>query len=144
MKRDVVIATVVGFILGGIFALLITNLPNLIKEGVPGTGRKIETITPSPPTKIITDTTNLEIQVPLDQSLSTNKTIDVVGKAKPGVLILIENDLDSKILEASSSGSFKNGLTLSDGRNVIYISAYDENGGSVTQKLTVYYTSEKL
>lgn len=143
MKKDVIIAIIIGFVLGGLSAIFVTNLPNLIKAGKDSTKREVS-ISPTPIFKMGSESGFLTIQNPTDRTLSETKNIELNGKTKPGAIVLLENDLDSKVIEVSSDGSFTNKLTLSEGANLINITSYNENGVGDSKNLTVYYTSEKL
>ncbi len=142
MKRDIIIAVIIGFIAGSIIAITAVNLPNLIQN----TKVKFNSggiITPVPSPKL-PEIINLEITSPKDQFLSPNKTVEIQGKSKPGSTILLSSDTDNKIKEASGDGIFADKLDLTEGINNIQITALDENGEYITKELTVYYTSEQL
>lgn len=142
MKRDIIIAVIIGFIAGSIIAITAVNLPNIIKNNSVkfNTGGKITPI----PTPKLPEIINLEITSPKDQFLSPNKTVEIQGKSKPGSTIFLESDTDNKVKEAGSDGSFTDKLDLIEGINIIRISALDENGEYLTKELTVFYTSEQL
>lgn len=143
MKRDVVIAIFIGLILGGIGALLATSLPAIIKQRSLSTDKLLH-LSPTPPPADLTQLPTLDITQPKDQSISDNKTIDLVGQVKSASFVLLESDTDYKTIQASADGLIKTQLNLSEGANEIYISAYDDKGQANTKTLTVFYTSEKL
>lgn len=143
MKRDVVIAIFIGLILGGIGALLATSLPAIIKQRSLSTDKLLR-LSPTPPPTTLTQLPTLDITQPKDQSISDNKTVDLVGQVKSASFVLLESDTDYKTIQASPDGLIKTQLNLSEGANEIYISAYDDKGEINTKTLTVFYTSEKL
>lgn len=142
MKKDVLIAVGVGFILGTVVALAATNLPQIIKS------IKVPTVkqAPSPTPEITTAVQNPQFSVdaPTDESIAETKTIDVSGHAKSGQTILMETENDQKVIESDNSGSFATKLNLVEGVNTIYFTVYDEEGSATTKAINVYYTSEKL
>ncbi len=141
MKRDVVTAIVIGFILGGLGALTATNLPNIFRTTNPS---KPISASPVPTPQIAVDKITLTIDQPQDQSISETKTTDLVGRTKAGALILMESDQEAKTIEATTDGTFRTKINLAEGANEIYISAYDDKGEVNTKQLTIFYTSEKL
>lgn len=143
MKRDVVIAIFIGLILGGIGALLATSLPAIIKQRSLSTDKLLH-LSPTPPPADLTQLPTLDITQPKDQSISDNKTVDLVGQVKSASFVLLESDTEYKIVQATSGGTLKTQINLSEGANEIYISAYDDKGQANTKTLTVFYTSEKL
>lgn len=142
MKRDVVTAIIIGFILGGIGALTATNLPNILKETT--SSDKLPSLSPTETPQIAVDRITLTIDQPQDQSISESKTIDLVGRAQQAMLILLESDRETKTIEATTDGIFRTKINLTEGANNIYITAYDDKGEANTKPLTIFYTSEKL
>lgn len=145
MKRDVIIAIAVGFALGSIVALSLVYLPSLVKDRITSTEKPLVTSTPTPTiAKIETSQPTLEIDKPEDESVSDNKTLTVSGRTQRANFIIVESEADAKIAEVDTSGNFSATITLSEGANNLYISAYDSFGQRITKLIIVYYTSEKL
>ena len=142
MKKDIAIALIIGISIGSILALTVTNLPTIIKEGQKRT-EKI-TLPTSTPISSIPQIQDLEIEKPLDGSISETDSIQVLGKSKPGNLLFIDTDSDTKIIEAGSDGNFSEKISLSEGANRIHVTKYDDSGEEQTKTLTVFYTPEKL
>jgi len=142
MKKDVLAAIGGGLILGAVFALAVTNLPQIVKN------LKVPLVkpTPSPLPEVTTAPQNQEftIETPADESVSENKNIDISGVAKTGKLVLLESATDNTTINLDSSGHFTGKLNLIEGVNTIYVTLYDEDGNSATKTLNVYYTTEKL
>lgn len=142
MKKDVLVAIGVGFILGTVVALAATNLPQIIKTlKVP-----IVNQPPSPTPQVTTAPQNQEftIDAPADESVAETKTIDISGTTRGGKMILIETATDNTTVNLDDSGRFTGKLNLTEGVNTIYVTLYDDNGNSATKTLNVYYTTEKL
>lgn len=143
MKKEIIVAIIIGFFIGAAAAWSMTHLPKLLN------GIKIQTSTkpPSPAISQIQNTSispDIKIDSPKDESVSDSKSIDVTGSIARGNTILIES-LDNQITtQASDSGSFSSKVSLREGANTIYLTVYDQSGNSNTKSLNIYYTTEKL
>lgn len=142
MKRDIIIALVIGITIGSIIALTVTNLPTLIKEGKKRT-EKISQPTDSPIT-LTPKINNLEIIKPLDGSISEADSTVVSGKTKSGNTVFIDTDLNTKIVETDGNETFSEKITLSEGANIIHVTQYDASGEVQSKVITVFYTAENL
>ena len=142
MKRDVVIAVVIGFIVGAGSAVFIVNLPSLIKRGIPS---QITINNPTPsPAQMTRNPYLLEITSPQNEDLASSKNITLSGKTNPGATLVLDTEQDNYVKEASSDGNFSFALNLHEGTNKLFITAYNEIGETETKTITVYYTVEKL
>lgn len=144
MKRDITLAIIVGFIFGVIFALIITNLPKIVREGI-----KLQSYKPiATPTIIqVKNTTSafeLTLDLPKDESISDTKIIEVSGSTNPHMTVFIESEIDQMAVESNDAGVFAGKIILSEGVNTIFLTAYDEAGNSITKNLNIFYTTEKL
>lgn len=142
MKRDIVIAIIIGFITGSVIAITAVNLPNLLKNKStgPNTVSSI-TIIPTPKSPEII---KLDITSPKDKSLIASKSIEIQGISNPKATILISSDSDNKVREVDGDEKFSEKMDLAEGINIFQISSIDDQGNYITKELTVYYTSEKL
>lgn len=143
MKKEIIIAVIIGILIGSVAAIIIVNLPKLT------TGIKIQQspISPTPSVSKVSETiSNLSLSFDsnIDNSISEEKTINITGTTLPKQLVFLETANDQKAINADDSGKFSAKIDLSEGANMIYGSAFDEDGNSITKTLTVYYTSEKL
>lgn len=144
MKRDITMAIIVGFIIGAIVAVVLTNLPKIISGGI-----KLQSSKPSATPTIIQEkdlTSSLELTVnsPKDESISDSKNIDITGSAKPQTPVFIESEIDQITVETNDSGEFSGKINLTEGINSIFLTVYDEAGNSNIKNLTIFYTTEKL
>lgn len=144
MKKDIILALCSGAIIGSLAALLLTNLPNLIKDKSKITetnnGTHLQVNTPLNNVK----PAELTIESPADNSVSDNKKIEVSGETQKDNTVVIETDFDNNVFVASSDGKFKIPLSLSEGVNQIYITVYNSQGDAVNKNISVFYTNEKL
>ena len=142
MKKEVGVAILAGFLLGGIAAITLTNLPNLLKNS------PFPKETELSPTPIVTPQyqleTKIEINSPLDQSIIEEKATELNGKGKPEAVYLIESETEMKTIVSDKEGIFKEKVTLIEGTNNIYVTNLDENCNGETYHLILYHTGEKL
>jgi len=144
MKKDVVVAVLVGFILGAGVAVAFVNLPKLMKKGAQLTQDVPKSkITPTISTTI-TPSTTLEVTEPTDESIASKSSVNIIGKTRANNTLVAVSDLDGVIKTASEDGSFSLPFKLTEGGNKIYIASYDKNGVAETKILTVFYTTEEL
>lgn len=149
MKREVILAIVIGFGLGLVITLGIW-VANKSLKNLPQTAQPTpeSTLTPnaSPTTtQSPTGTLSLSISAPEDESLaSTNKTT-LSGKTAAGAAVTVTYEGGQTILTAdATSGEFTFEAPLIAGYNVITVTALDATGQSATQTLTVTYTTAKI
>lgn len=142
MKKDVVVAILVGFLLGVVVALTASNLPKIIGENL----KKSKALPIVSPTPLATSTSILEFAVeePKDESVSDSKTLSITGLTRPNQTVVLASETDHDVLTADSSGRFASKLDLIEGVNRIYITVYDAAGNSAAKTLNIYYTTEKL
>lgn len=137
-------AIIVGFIIGVIVALILTNLPKIVTEGINLQGAK-PIATPTI-TQVQNTTSSLELTLdsPVNESISDTKIIEVSGRTNPHLTVFIESEIDQMTLDSNDSGGFAGKINLSEGVNTIFLTVYDEVGNSNTKNLNIFYTTEKL
>ncbi len=144
MKRDITLAIIVGFIIGVIVALILTNLPKIVKEGI-----KLQNSKPIATPTIIqvqntTSSLDLTLDTPVNESISDTKIIEVSGSTKSHTTVFIESEIDQITVESNDTGAFTGKINLNEGVNAIFLTVYDEAGNSNTKNLNIFYTTEKL
>lgn len=144
MKKDIILALCSGAIIGSLAALFLTNLPNFAKERSKQPETNNGTTTQMNNSLNSVKPSELTIDSPPDNSVSDNKKIEVSGETQKDNTVVIETDLDNKVFVASSDGKFKIPVSLSEGVNQIYITAYNSQGDEANKNISVFYTSEKL
>lgn len=143
MKKDIIIAILVGFVIGGIFAVTLLSLPALLKSiQSRSSTQAAPSITPQV-TKIESGET-LTIESPINNSISAEKTLEIKGASKPSDTLVIDTETDSKAIEIDSSGKFSAKIELVEGGNTIVITSYNNQGQSTSKTYTLFYTAEKL
>lgn len=147
MKKDVIVAVVIGFVIGGTAALAITNIPSLLKTAQKSRSEEIASTTSSPSPdvqKVQNGESQLTIEKPEHEKIAEEKVVTVSGKSKPGNIIIIDTDLESQTATAADNGSFSGKITLGEGTNTLYVTSYDASGEKNEKTITVFYTAEKL
>ena len=141
MKKDVLSALVLGFLLGALVALIIVRLPSIIKRS---DSSKLsinnEKTTPS----VIIEKTAITIDKPKDLTIFGNSKIEISGKAQKAKVLTVESYKTSLILIPDESGNFKATIDLVEGGNPVIISGNDGIGNDETKTLNLFYTSEKI
>jgi uncharacterized protein YjiK len=147
MKREVVLAIIIGFSLGLIITFGVWRANKALKETAPKqqlplSQEKQPELPPSTPTpQTILD---LEITSPEDNFLSNKEKIDVSGKTFPKATVVILYEEGEKIIESDEEGKFTSEITLVGGANEITISAYDKEGNEISKTLNVVYSTAEI
>jgi len=142
MKRDIVIAMLIGFVGGVIVAVGIINGPALFKRN--STNLSLDKTNPVPVTVGAQNSVNFSIDSPPDNSIQAEKSTTVKGKAEAKTTMVVDTDSDSFISDVSGDGTFGQTVALSEGANRIQVTNYNAKGDSETKTITVFYTPEKL
>lgn len=130
------VAIIVGLIVAGIGFYVYQStkvIPNTKLGSV-----KLATPTPSLPTVL------LVIDNPQDESTTDNKTVTISGKTVPGATVLVSTPTGDQVVKPSSEGNFTTSATISDGENIIHVTAIDSTGNQTEKVLTVTFTTESF
>ena len=139
MKKETILATVFGVLLGLIVALILIFF--LRPSGKERIEESKSTLTP----KVVKNNiVPLEIKEPSDRAISDKDTITISGTAKKGSLIIVESPISEEAL-TNKNESFKLSFPLARGENLITIRAYVDRTQTVPQikTLKVYYLNEE-
>ncbi|GAB4218959.1 MAG: hypothetical protein Fur009_2670 [Candidatus Microgenomates bacterium] len=140
MKKEALIAIVLGLIFGSIFGVFLINKNKEFN---------LEKNKALVPTSIITQKNQrqnainylpLEIKEPNDYFITSENNIDIVGKASNQSLIVIQSPIKD-IIYKNEKEDFKINIPLALGENVIKIVDYpkDKTFDSQEKTLRVYY-----
>jgi hypothetical protein len=145
MKRDVVVAVSLGFILGAFAALIAVRLPAIIRNVKFSQNTKTRAqISPAPRISVTNLPNSIEISSPADGIIATAKTLTLKGKTIAESIVTVETDSISDAQVASGDGSFLFPINLSEGTNTITVTSYNSDSPENTKTLTVFYTPENL
>ncbi len=139
MKKEVLIAIIIGFGLGLIITFGIWTANKALQETAPQEEQTTEAVTPTPVPAFA-----LNLVSPEEDSISATEEIEVKGSTAAGAIIVILYQEGEKILEADKNGQFSTEITLTGGANEITITAYDSEGNEVAKTLNVVYSTAEI
>lgn len=145
MNKDALLASGIGFGIGLFITGAILLGPTVITQ--------LSTRRPSPPgdtqsatqqvqganTNNGTSSTTVTIDSPTLESIMTEDSVEVSGKAPEGSIIVIAGEVDETALTVDSTGTYKGTIALKEGKNEISVSGI-LNGNPSVQKQIVFYT----
>jgi len=79
---------------------------------------------------------------PDDLDVITNSPLEIAGATKPDIWIAISSEEEDYIFKSDEKGEFSQEVDLTGGINQILISAFDSDGTSVSNNITVVYSTE--
>lgn len=141
MRKEVILAIIIGVILGGIvlYGLKIANQTVVVQKTEEEPTPIAITITPTP-----TPTETLTFDSPADHSVSFTSTITLVGHTTPQTSVAITSESEDEIIESDNIGNFSTEITLIGGENIITATIPLQDGTVYTKSLTVIYTSTTI
>ncbi len=139
MKQERVILSFIMVIIG----LLVAGVAFYIYQGtksVPSSKTSILVASPTP-TPVATSV-YLNVDSPTDESVLGNKTVTVSGKTTPHPTIVIMTNSDQKVITPSGVGDFTTTIIITDGGNLLRVTAFGSDGQSETIQKTITYSIE--
>jgi len=144
MKKDVIVAVFIGFLLGSISAVSLVKLPDILKQNSKSISTVvINNITPSPVNQNDI-ASKLIVTNPTDFSILDNSTASISGETNPGSMVVAETSSESVVSQVNGSGSFSVKLKLLEGANSIFLTSYNALNEAKSVTLTLFYTEENL
>jgi len=142
MRREVVIAIVLGFV----FGLLITGgiwwITKSSQTDVPSQSSDVS-LTPSP-TEFLSKEIPLKINEPKNESIVEAASVKLKGETLPLAVVVIIYPEGESIVEADDKGDFESTVTLKGGANEIKVTVYDEKGNKREEIITLVYSTAKI
>jgi hypothetical protein len=139
MKKEVGLAIFFGVGLGLFVAFLMVFQIRKIQP-------KEAAVVPTPQIKIKDDKTNATLQItePKNDTITSKKSINIVGRADKNSLIVVQSPLDESIVK-STKEAFTIPFNLALGENIIDVTVYPATSSARVQqkKVTVYYLDEQ-
>lgn len=116
MRKEVLLAIIVGIILGAVilFGIRLAN-----ESSSPETPGQNGNVVPTPTT---TASETLSIITPVNHSVTDEKTVTLTGKTDPGATLAVVSEEDDLIIEAGPEGTFSAQINLISGENIITVS----------------------
>ena len=141
MKKEGVLAVVGVIVVGIVIALVVISAKKEIMPASQKVGEEkrvensSESSTPKPANEVPKPALVLVVSSPANGAVVSTGSVTVKGTTTLGAVVVV-NDVDVDVL---ADGSFSQVVTLSEGENVIVISASDEWGIEKDVNLTVTY-----
>jgi hypothetical protein len=141
MRKEVLIAIIIGFGLGLVITFGIWTANKALKSAPPETPTEPEIVeeTPSPVPEI-----ELIITSPEDNTISETEMIEITGQTSANAIVTIVYPDGEKILEADEKGNFTSEISLIGGDNLIEVSAFNQQGDQSKKSITVVYSTAEL
>lgn len=155
MKKEVVIAAIIGVFLG----LAVTGIFWTKKEG----GLKIsldflkkqQTETQEEPAPVPEETekenqeepaeeVSLDIQQPEDESIVQEGKTTITGETVANATVIIVGEEGEEVTTADENGIFETEISLVGGENFLEIFAFDDNGQNASDFLTITYSTAEF
>jgi len=142
MKKEVLLAIGIGFAIG----LLITFGVYLAQRSFQESSVIQSPVAEKPateitPTEIIP---SLSIVSPLDQSISKDGKISLIGVAAPDSQVVILTEKGEKLIQADNKGNFATDISLISGENEIEVDSFTDQGDKVSKTITVVYSTAEI
>jgi hypothetical protein len=135
MKKEMIIAIVIGFLLGLIITFGVYRL-RVAKD------RKSNTLVPSPTTSVtpVADS-QITIHSPEEGSIQQEKTATVTGSTIPDSYVVLFVNETEYIRQSDESGNFSFDVELADGSNLLAVQVLTDDGTIITKERTVIVTN---
>ena len=136
MKKEVLIAIIVGFSLGLIITFGIYRAQKSLSD-------RAETKNTTEESTQIDNTANIALSItqPEDGSITDKDTITIGGISKKNALITIISSEDHKSVQADELGNFSVEFSLDVGENQIHITSFGEDNTKQEKTLSVVYST---
>ena len=144
MKKEVLIAIVIGFALGLIITFGLWSANRRMGQ------ENEEEIQPTPTASILTPTPTpvpdfyLEITSPPNNYLSDQDSLEIKGKTNPETIVVFLYNEGEMILKSEQDGSFAGQIELVGGVNEVRISAFDQEGHEAEEILSIIYSTAEI
>lgn len=140
MPKEILVAIIIGGLLGiaiafGVWRANIALSPQAQPSQTEATGSPI-------PTGKTPTTLTLTITEPEDEAVVGEANVTVLGLASPQATIAIASEKGETIVTSDNKGNFSGVVELSEGTNVITVTAFDSEGETIEKQITVVYSTE--
>lgn len=135
MRKEVILAVIIGVLLGGVilYGINLANTSSKINSGNEKTEESSkETI--SPESK---QTNQISIIFPQDHSVVTDAQLTLKGTSKPNSNIAIVTESDDIITTADANGGFSSVINLITGENIITITSVDGKQATASSSISI-------
>lgn len=141
MKTEKIVISFIAVFIGILFAGIAFYFYQSTKV-IPDT--KTKTISIAPPTPTPKATIYLTLATPKNGEVFDKKVVTLSGKTVPGSLVIISGEESDEVVSPSSAGDFSSTITITDGGNIISVTAIAPNGEQISQTRTVTFSTESF
>ncbi len=142
MRKEVVLAIIIGLILGGIILFGIKIANQSAKEAAAPTTPSGQIASPTPIPAAVKS--NLSLTEPINHAVVNTSSVKISGKTLPASAIAIESEADDALLTADGDGNFTTDFKLSGGENLITVTVLLPDQKIETVDVSVVYSTAKL
>ncbi len=144
MKTEKVVLSFVAALFGLIVAFVVFYFYQSSKvipvtKTVLSTTNKISNPTPTPDKSFF-----LTVDSPSDESVTTNKTVEVTGRTSPSATVTVLTPTNQQVVQPSQTGSYSLSTTIGDGANVIEVTAISPDGEEKIVAKTITFSTESF
>ena len=140
MRKEVILAVIIGVLLGGVILYGI-NLANNSAKPASNEEKTEETNTNPTSTNPSNSSKLISITTPQDNAVVTDATISLKGTTKPNQNIAIVSESDDILTTSDSNGNFSSSINLINGENTISITVVDDRQSTSSSSITVIRTA---
>ena len=145
MKKEILIAIIIGFILGLVITFGIWTANKSLQENT-----KTQTTEVNESQPIVTETStekgqiSLVISSPENNALVNQEKIEIVGQTAAQATVTILYEEGEEVFQADEKGEFSQEINLVGGANEIKITAFDAEGNETNKTLNLVYSSVEI
>jgi len=143
MKNERIILSFVAIIVGLVVAGIAFYFYQMTKTVSEPETQKI-TDTKNPPTPTPDKNLFFSVETPRNEEVVSKKIISVAGKTTPDATIVVSSEIEDTVVKPAKNGNFTLTQTISNGANVIQITAIFPNGEEKSIYRTVTYSTEEF
>jgi hypothetical protein len=142
MRKEIIVAILVGIIFGGIFTYGIRRANLALKPSVsdmnPNPAPQQQESQVNDTQKILPD--SLSILAPEKNDVFTEDTTTITGITKPQSIVVISSESEDFVLKTDDSGEFSQEIELVGGLNEVLINSYSDTNTIGKETLNLVYT----
>ena len=140
MRKEVIVAIILGFIVGITIAFGVYNANQSLKKAKisPSPSTAGDTIPSSKPK------TTLVISEPEDNLVFRDNEATVSGQTAPQAVVAIMTEQDNGLVLADNEGVFSTSINLISGANEIKVISIDSSGNKEEKSINVVYSTQKI
>lgn len=139
MKKEIIIAVILGLIFGGIIVFGFYQSQRKISKTNPLNIKRLEPIASESGSMPLN---RLVINAPYDGEIFSSDVATISGTTNPSSYIVIVSSNDDSIIQADSLGFFSSEFELQAGQNDITVYNFDQSGQTDKKQFSVVFSTE--